>query len=153
MDFQIGTVKKTQGQVKKHITQCTPQEKEQLNKAKDRVKDLWLKRGIKTGYHLQDKIRNGETKFSYLRAMEAMMHGEIIEYNETGADKRVLIRSGIGYVGESIDDIVVQCIVVSLFSGKVITSYLNKASDRHKTLDPRRYNKNLKINLPKHLTK
>lgn len=153
MDFQVGTVKTTKGQVKKHITQCTAQEKEQLNKAKNRIQDLWLKRGIKTSYHLQDKIRNGETQFSYLRAMEAMIHGEIIEYNERGSDKRILIRSGVGFVGKNIDDIVVQCIVVSLLSGKVITSYLNKASDRHNTLDLRRYDKKLKINLPKSLTK
>lgn len=55
MDFQKGTVKRTQGQVKKHASQFTPNEVKQLYKAKDRVKDLWLKRGIKISFHLQDK--------------------------------------------------------------------------------------------------
>lgn len=147
MDFQIGTVKKTQGQVKKHASHFTHNEVEQLYKARERVKDLWLKRGIKIGFHLQDKIRNGETKFSYEMTMETMLNSTIIEYNEIGADKRILLRSHISQNGN------VQCIVISLLTGKVITSYLNDVYDRHKTLDPRRYNKNLKINLPKHLTK
>lgn len=147
MDFQIGTVKKTQGQVKKHASHFTHKEVEQLYKARERVKDLWIKRGIKIGFHLQDKIRNGETKFSYEMAMETMLNSTIIEYNEIGADKRILLRSHISQNGN------VQCIVISLLTGKVITSYLNDVYDRHKTLDPRRYNKNLKINLPKHLTK
>ncbi|UYB00594.1 hypothetical protein OLACOIGA_00032 [Enterococcus phage vB_Efa29212_2e] len=147
MDFQKGTVKRTQGQVKKHASHFTPNEVKQLYKAKDRVKDLWLKRGIKIGFHLQDKIRNGETKFSYEITMKTMLNSTIVEYNETGADKRILLRSHISHNGN------VQCIVISLISGKVITSYLNDVYDRHKTLDPRRYDKNLKINLPKHLTK
>ena len=147
MDFQIGTVKKTKGQVKKHASHFTHKEVEQVYNARERVKDLWLKRGIKIGFHLQDKIRNGETKFSYEMTMETMLNSTIIEYNETGADKRILLRSHISQNGN------VQCIVVSLLSGKVITSYLNDVYDRHKTLDPRRYDKNLKINLPKHLTK
>ena len=82
MDFQIGTVKKTQGQVKKHATQCNTKELDQLENALSRVQDLWLKRGIKTGFHLQDKIRNGETEFSYKRAMETMLNPVIVEYNE-----------------------------------------------------------------------
>ena len=147
MDFQIGTVKKTKGQVKKHASQFAHKEVEQVYNARERVKDLWLKRGIKIGFHLQDKIRNGETKFSYEMTMKTMLNSTIVEYNETGADKRILLRSHISHNGS------VQCIVVSLLSGKVITSYLNKVDDRHNTLDPRRYDKNLKINLPKHLTK
>lgn len=147
MDFQIGTVKKTQGQVKKHASHFTHKEVEQVYNGRERVKDLWLKRGIKIGFHLQDKIRNGETKFSYEMTMKTMLNSTIVEYNETGADKRILLRSHYAVNKE------VQCIVVSLLSGKVITSYLNKVDDVHKTLDPRRYNKNLKINLPKHLTK
>lgn len=147
MDFQIGTVKKTKGQVNKHASQFTHKEVEQVYKARERVKDLWLKRGIKIGFHLQDKIRNGETKFSYELTMKTMLNSTVVEYNETGSDKRILLRSQYSKHGE------VQCIVVSLLSGKVITSYLNKVDDVHKTLDPRRYDKNLKINLPKHLTK
>lgn len=147
MDFQIGTVKKTQGQVKKHASQFTHKEVEQVYNARERVKDLWLKRGINIGLHLQDKIRNGETKFSYEMTMKTMLSSTVVEYNETGSDKRILLRSHYAVNKE------VQCIVVSLLSGKVITSYLNKVDDRHKTLDQRRYNKNLKINLPKHLTK
>lgn len=147
MDFQIGKVKKTKGQVKKHASQFTYNEVKQVYRAKERVKDLWLKRGIKMGFHLQDKIRNGETKFSYETAMKTMLNSTIVEYNETGADKRILLRSHYAVNKE------VQCIAVSLLSGKVITSYLNKVDDVHKTLEPRRYNKNLKINLPKHLTK
>lgn len=147
MDFQIGTVKKTQGQVKKHASHFTHKEVEQVYNARERVKDLWLKRGIKIGFNLQDKIRNGETKFSYEMTMKTMLNSTIVEYNETGADKRILLRSHYSKNKE------VQCIVVSLLSGKVITSYLNKVDDVHKTLDSRRYDKNLKINLPKHLTK
>nr|DAH82325.1 MAG TPA: hypothetical protein [Caudoviricetes sp.] len=147
MDFQVGTVKKTKGQVKKHASQFTHKEVKQLYEAKVSIKDLWLKRGIKIGFHLQDKIRNGETIFSYEMAMETMMYSTIVEYNETGSDKRILLRSHVSQNGN------VQCIVLSLLSGKIITSYLNKVEDAHKTLDPRRYDKNLKINLPKHLTK
>lgn len=146
MDFQIGTVKKTQGQVKKHMSQFTPNEVKQVYSAKEHVKKLWLKRGIKISYHLQDKIRSGETKFSYEMTMKTMLNSTIVEYNETGSDKRILLRSHYGANDN------VQCIVVSLLTGKVITSYLNKSYDNHKTLDPRRYDKKLKINLPKHLT-
>lgn len=147
MDFQIGTVKKTKGQVKKHASQFTSKEAKQLYNAKERVKDLWSKRGIKISFHLKDKIRNGETKFSYEMTMRTMLNSTIVEYNERGSDKRILLRSHISHNRN------VQCIVVSLITGKVITSYLNKVDDVHKTLDPRRYDKNLKINLPKHLTK
>ena len=92
MDFQIGTVKKAQGQVKKHASQFTHNEVEQVYNARERVKELWLKRGIKIGFHLQDKIRNCETKFSYEMTMKTMLNSTIVEYNETGADKRILLR-------------------------------------------------------------
>lgn len=39
MDFQIGTVKRTQGQVKKHASQCSIKELDQLENALNRVQD------------------------------------------------------------------------------------------------------------------
>lgn len=151
MDFQIGTKKVTSGQRKKHHSQFSRRESEKIRKAKRHVLDLWLKRGIKTSDHLQVKIRNNETKFSYKRAMECLLNGQVIEYNEINGDKRILVRSNVGHVHNHIDNIVVQCVVVSLISGKVVTAYLNTTNDRHKTLDLRRYDETLKVVLPKYM--
>jgi len=97
MDFQKGTVKKTQGQVKKHASHFTHKEVEQVYNARERVKDLWLKRGIKIGFHLQDKIRNGETKRGYAERetfMEAVevakrkVNGQVITRKDWEAMKK-----------------------------------------------------------------
>lgn len=146
-------IRETAGQRKKHVTQFTPVERHDLEKVIRKVLQKWLKHGIATTKHLKNKVINHETQFSYRLTMETMLNHEIIEYNVTGSDRRVVLRSKTPHLIMSVGNLGVQCIVISLNSGKVVTSYINLLDDEHKTLDTRRYDKNLKINLENVLTR
>lgn len=152
-------IRETAGQRKKHVTQFTPVERHDLEKVIRKVLRKWLKNGIATTKHLKNKVINHETQFSYRLTMETMLNHEIIEYNVTGSDRRVVLRSKTPhsfitpYTSDTTGNLGVQCIVISLNSGKVVTSCINLLEDDHKTLDTRRYDKNLKINLENVLTR
>lgn len=144
-DFNVGTVKRTTGQVKKHRSQMTPHEVKRLETQREVILKQWLTRGMKLSEHLKTKLMNGGTRFSHRNAMQSMLKGEIIEYNITGADQRILIRGVDSYMVDG--KLVVQCTVVSLRSGKIITSFLNDFYDNHSKIDMRRYDKSLKIKI------
>lgn len=152
-------IRETAGQKKKHVTQFTAVERHDLEKVIRKVLRKWLRTGIATTKHLKNKVINHETQFSYRLTMETMLNHEIIEYNVTGSDRRVVLRSKTPhsfitpYTSDTTGNLGVQCIVISLNSGKVVTSYINLLEDDHKTLDTRRYDKNLKINLENVLTR
>lgn len=143
MDFQKGSIKKTVGQRKKHHTQLTNEDYKVLRNKLAIVRQQWLRKGITLSYHLQDKMMKGETTFSLEEAMKCIMLGQIIEYNTTDTDKRVLLRSTqtISHEGKLVN----QCIVVSLKTLRVVTSFLNYADDNHSTINLDRYDENLEV--------
>ncbi|UIE13710.1 hypothetical protein [Enterococcus phage EFap02] len=123
----------------------TPHEVKRLETQREVILKQWLTRGMKLSEHLKTKLMNGETRFNHKHAMSSMIDGEIIEYNITGSDQRILIRGEDAYMIDG--KVVVQCTVVSLRSGKIITSYLNDFYDNHSKIDMRRYDKTLKIKI------
>nr|DAF84385.1 MAG TPA: hypothetical protein [Caudoviricetes sp.] len=143
MDFQKGSIKKTAGQRKKHYTQLTNEDYKVLRNKLAIVRQQWLRRGITLSYHLQDKMMKGETTFSLDEAMKCIMYGQIIEYNTTDTDKRVLLRSTqtISHEGKLVN----QCIVVSLKTFRVVTSFLNYADDNHTSINLDRYDETLEV--------
>lgn len=143
MDFQKGLIKRTDGQRKKHYSQLTQDEYTVLRTKLANVRQQWLRKGITLSYHLQDKMIEGDTTFSLEEAMKCIMFGQIIEYNTTDNDKRVLLRSTqtISHEGKLVN----QCIVVSLKTFRVVTSFLNYADDKHTTINLDRYDENLEV--------
>ena len=107
------------------------------------VRQQWLRKGITLSYHLQEKMMTGGTTFSLEEAMRCIMFGQIIEYNTTDTDKRVLLRSTqtISHEGKLVN----QCIVVSLISFRVVTSFLNYVDDNHETINLTRYDEHLEV--------
>lgn len=143
MDFQKGLIKRTEGQRKKHYSQLTQDEYKVLRNKLANVRQQWLRKGVTLSYHLQEKMMLNETIFSLDEAMKCIMFGQIIEYNTTDTDKRVLLRSTqtISHEGKLVN----QCIVVSLKTFRVVTSFLNYAEDNHTTINLDRYDESLEV--------
>lgn len=144
---EMGYVKETREQRKKHVMQMSNKEKKYLVTQIKKVKD-----NISYGKHILEKniVFNKKTLKETLNS--DYLRNYIVEYNETPlkyyTDKRVLIRSeikdkvyinGLGYKYCNL------CFVISIITGKVVTAYYNEASDNHSTLDLDRYDKSLKI--------
>lgn len=143
MDFQTGLIKRTEGQRKKHYSQLTQDEYKVLRNKLANVRQQWLRKGVTLSYHLQEKMMLNETIFSLDEAMKCIMFGQIIEYNTTDTDKRVLLRSTqtISHEGKLFN----QCIVVSLKTFSVVTSFLNYTDDNHTSINLARYDKTLEV--------
>lgn len=144
MDFQKGLVKETCGQQKKHITQMTDTDKDNLRLMVANVRQQWLRRGVKLSNHLQEKLLTSQTTFSLGLAMDTILNGQLIEFNIVpSGDKRVLLRSNKSFICDGKE--VNQCIVVSLKTFKIVTSFLNEVVDNHGTINYTRYNKDLEV--------
>lgn len=143
MDFQKGLIKRTEGQCKKHYSQLTQDEYSVLRNKLANVHQQWLRKGVTLSYHLQEKMMLNETTFNLDEGMKCIMFGQIIEYNTTDTDKRVLLRSTqtISHEGKLVN----QCIVVSLKTFRVVTSFLNYAEDNHTTINLDRYDETLEV--------
>ena len=142
--IEIGTVRKTEGQVKKLYTQMTIQEIKYL----DRKLAELDKNTMEITQHLEDKHIN--KNINLLKNLPTMKH-KIIEYNETPLkgkiDKRVVIQA-LGKFRVNIDGKMQDCkftVVYSLTNNRVITSWYNAVGDNHKTINMKRYNKDLRI--------
>lgn len=151
--IQRGRVKKTKGQVKKHVSQMS---KEEIQYLARRVK--LVSGSYKWTAHSLDSSR----MFNML-TVERLLNSPdlekcIIEYNETPSkkrkgfiEKRVLLRSTfskevlLNHKGTSSLEEANLCISIDIMTGVVVTAYWNKVTDNHKNIDMRRYNKTLRI--------
>ena len=142
--FEVGNVKHTTNQVKKHMSQMSSEE---IDYMKDKLRNL----NITLSRHLKEK----EDTFymvDFQNEMKDLNNLNIIEYNETLTrnkflDYRVLLRTNNTYE-VNVDgrkEICQLCFVVSIKTGKIVTAYWNKSNDVHKSLNLSRYDKNIKI--------
>lgn len=152
--IDMGYVKTTPFQKKKHITQMNKKEETYLRNCLDNMAYR-----LEFSKHLKDKKRRNNISFSKTSISNMLIFGEydIIEYNETWIDnhtelsRRVLIR------GTNAEDVQIfrdgslqymscnLCVVIDFERGKIVTAYWNAVDDDHETLNPNRYDKNLRI--------
>lgn len=74
------------------------------------------------------KKRIAEKQINMDGIIKAIQHGKIIEYHYLDNSNRILLRSKEQYNNNHI------CVVIDIKSHEVITAYLNKTDDNHKTL-------------------
>lgn len=146
--YHKGVIKKTKNQRKKHVKQMTRKEQWYL---REQIKNLpniyFTNHALTNGVDVTiEQIKNTIKEYNY-----------IIEYNETinqngKVDRRVLMRSSTIYNVDfkRVDGSIVKgnanlCFVISIDTGRIITTYYNYIRDNHETIDYRRYDKNLKI--------
>ena len=127
----VGQVKKTDGQIKKHVSQFTEKEFRFLNS---------IVRGRKTQLSHHAKLRTSELNISCNKIKESLKSFNIIEFNykEVIQEARVLIRSTKEF---RLDDgqIYNLCCVISLTENHIVTLYWNLAKDDHSTINFDRY--------------
>lgn len=147
--YKKGQVRKTDKQFKKHFTQFSEKEVQYL---KSKVKKL--KNNV---YFSKHELNNGND--TTLQQIKNNINNDmnIIEYNVTYYDEdkvdiRVVVRGNEIYSvnfkksnGHIINKEANLCFVISIISGKIITTYYNKVKDNHETIDLRRYCEFLKI--------
>ena len=146
--YNKGVVKKTIGQKKKYFTQMNKFELRYLRNKVENLDNIYFsKHALTNGVDVTiEQIKNTINGYNF-----------IIEYNETTnqngkVDRRVLMRSSTIYNVDfkRADGSIVKgnanlCFVISIITGKIITTYYNYIRDNHDTIDYRRYDKNLKI--------
>lgn len=140
-------VVKTVGQVKKHVTQMSPEDKVVIAQRLDVILD----ENLIFSSHLRDKLNAKSTLIS--KKLVDDIHNDIqsciIEYNEAGNSKRVVVRSNMCMPVERNRelDYVNLCLVIDLTNSRVVTAYTNSYDDDHSSVDYSRYDKNLKVKL------
>lgn len=144
------TVKNTVNQTKKHYTQMTAQEMEFLKSKLQAVKPF-----LRASRHLNEKDNSVNAESVY-KAIEGG-NFEIIEYNEVSnfgsPEHRILIRDNQSYLSnfygfmESVPhkELCNICAVICIDNGLIVTAYLNKRADNHRTIDQHRYCRSLQI--------
>lgn len=154
--FKKGVISKTKMQEKKHVNQMSFMEQ---NVILGEIELSILKfSSIKFSRHVEEKVSRGDVDFSKSRLINTLKKGEfnIIEFNKTvsnrGVDKRVLLRSSfsekVSYFdkkGNTFTSASNLCFVYSLVKGEVVTAYWNKVTDKHDSLDLRRYSDSLDV--------
>lgn len=145
--IEMGKVKKTYGQQKKHFSQFSEVE---LDFLKNSLRNIDLN-SITASRHLKSKNIKFDIEDIFDTLQSANLDEMIIEYNQTPKkdilDKRVLVRSAKAY-DVYIDNKIEKCnlcFVISILTCEIITAYYNRAEDNHTSIDMRRYNCNLKI--------
>ncbi len=153
--YNIGCIKRTENQRKKHVSQMTEDEIRFLVKKIKRVDP----QKIRASAHLIEKAKQIDFRIEDISRMLQANNIEkyIIEYNETlvydgTLDRRVLLRNvdstNITFCGDNRKPFVApanMCFVISLISHRIITVYWNMDCDKHKTIDWGRYDNTLKI--------
>lgn len=101
---------------------------------------------IKMSEHVKQKLEHGLTDFTLDDLYNTLCYCEasnIIEYNRTPnkhlgvIEKRVVVRdTNTRLVDEHEVNV---CYVISLTTNRLVTSYLNRADDKHKTINMNRY--------------
>lgn len=151
--YNIGNVKKTKRQKKKHVSQMSETEKQYL---KNKIKTIKT-RDITVSKHILNKKKDIGFKMENIFEIlnEDKIENLIVEYNETQndelIDKRVLLRGNKSYnvrfkskEGSFVSSANI-CFVISLNTYRIVTVYWNKSKDNHKTINWSRYDKNLDI--------
>lgn len=146
MNTHVGRVKKTDNQVKKHVSQMSFSE---LNNVVNFFKDYTTKNDVTLSNHLKDKIINSEVVLNTNMLANIMdnVSQSIVEYNVTNNKPRLLLRS-LKQEMILIDNKYQNtnlCIVVNLLNFNIITAYHNLADDNHDDFDLNRYDENMKI--------
>lgn len=151
--YDIGNIKKTKKQEKKHISQMSEAEKKYL---KNKINAINTE-DITFSKHILNKKK--EIEFEMENIFEVLneydIENLIVEYNETPTngliDRRVLLRGDKSYnvrfksgKGSFISPANI-CFVISLNTYRIITVYWNKSNDSHKTINWNRYNEDLDI--------
>jgi len=146
MNTHVGQVKKTNNQIKKHVSQMSFIE---LNHIVSFFKNETAKHDITLSYHLRDKVMNGEVVLNtpMLANIFDNINQSIIEYNVTNGTPRLLLRS-LSQENIMIDNQYQNtnlCIVIDLLSFRIVTAYHNLANDFHDDIDYNRYDENMKV--------
>ena len=141
-ELKKGTVRVTENQVKKLYMQMTPEELERCYIAINNVANKYWK----ISQHLKEK---SSVTWSLKDIMETIRTGsfDIIEYNRTGNDIRVVVNSYKTYIidtgnGETT---CTMKICLSVKHNKIISLWYNDILDSHKSINMSRYNKDLEV--------
>lgn len=141
-EIKKGTVRKTEGQEKKYISQFKGDDYQRCMIAINNM----LHTKIYASYHLRKK---STVSYNMKTICSMLKDGayDIIEYNRTRGQGRVLVESWETFPVD-IDGKTVNCVmkvVVEPKTGQIITIYYNDVNDTHTTLNMKRYNKDLKV--------
>lgn len=135
-------VKKTEGQIKKHITQFTSKEEKILRFAIDSMPKQMIKVFNHSKNHLNILSRN--------LVEQVLENYEIIEFNvieKCYIERRVLIRSKkvLTINDNGISKKANICIVLEISTGNVITAYINCKDDKHDNINMKRYTADMDV--------
>ena len=141
-ELKKGTVRTTENQVKKLYSQMTSEEIEKCYIAINNVAGKYWK----ISKHLKEKTT---VTWSLKDIMETIRTGsfDIIEYNRTGNDIRIVVNSYKTYqidTGNGISTCT-MCICLSVKHNKIISLWYNDILDDHKSINMNRYNKDLEV--------
>ena len=143
-EINIGLVKTTPNQLKKHYTQFTKMERFKLRQA---VSEIDLNR-VWSSKHLKHK---DVVTYKFDDIKDVIHNNNIIEYNitdkgEKGYDKRVVLRGRKEI--ETNKGKMNLCVVVSLKNMAIVTVYYNSSEiNTHKKVHMDRYNSNLRVEI------
>lgn len=146
---ELGVVKETVGQRKKHVSMMS---KAELNYLSNRVRILSNKWELTSHFLKNNRVVKDEFIHALLKDASKDL---IVEYNEKttkyGVNKRVLLRSSFAVPVlleiKGIQDFVFAnlCVVVDIKTGDVVTAYWNRVSDNHQTIQLSRYDETLRV--------
>lgn len=141
-EIRKGTVRKTEGQEKKYISQFKGDDYQRCMIAINNM----LHTKIYASYHLRKK---STVSYNMKTICSMLKDGayDVIEYNYTRGQGRILVESWETFPVD-IDGKTVNCVmkvVVEPKTGQIITIYYNDVNDTHTTLNMKRYNKDLKV--------
>lgn len=143
--YKHGLVSVTEAQEKKHVSQMT---KSEIRAIKNKLYSMNISK-TRMSRHLTDKLDSGEITIYKKQMVRLLLNFELIEYNKTRGQSRVLLR-GLNEEDTIVDGVIKKsnlCIVWNLDTNNIVTAYWNCTNDNHNTIDFRRYNANLKINI------
>lgn len=144
--IEMGRVKQTENQRKKHITQMSSDE---ISFLKRRLKQVYTSYKWSPHFASSSRLFNMMTIERLLRTPD--IEDCIIEYNERGNDRRVLLRSTFASQvllekeGKNYETDANLCIVIDIYSGEIVTAYWNEVGDNHDNVNMKRYTADLKI--------
>lgn len=131
---QVGTIKTTSGQIKKHYTQFTKSELEAVITELKRCKGITLSKHARKSYLNKTHI------------IQTLRNFNIIEYNYNtfSGESRALLRGRDSF---TLDDGLKYnlCAVVSITNKVIVTIYYNLSTDNHSNIDYHRYNRHFNI--------
>lgn len=144
--IQRGRVKTTQNQIKKHISQMTSHETAFIAKRLQKVYSNY-----KWHPHFSDSSRLFNMMTIERLLLSPNITDCIIEYNQRGDDRRVLLRSTFSSNvtleknGKQFEADANLCIVIDIYTGVIVTAYWNEVNDHHDNVNMNRYTADLRI--------